>query len=111
MDTFMDQLAEKRNADEMIRANTNADSDEIAGKIKDLGDELKEGYHKECVKVYRNVQAAFTDENEKQTTQLKNELEKIKEKNRMTMILAALAFAAGLASLVLQVLSVMKVFP
>ena len=111
MDTFMDQLAEKKNADKMIRANTNADFGEIAGKIESLGGDLKEGYHRECVKVYRNVQAAFTEESEKQTALLTKEIELIKEKTRLTMIFSILAFATGLAGLVLQLLSVMKVLP
>ena len=133
MDTFIDKLAQKKNAQEMIRANSAAEAakmaqmqnqlnsyDEIMQEIRrvnlktsenvenvrkvlaecmeklenletearDAGNAeqefagikalLQERFaqsedfmHKESVKVYRNVQAAFTDELEKRTEQAK----------------------------------------
>jgi len=133
MDTFIDKLAQKRNAQEIIRANSAAEAarmeqmqnqlkayDEIIQEIRrvnlktaenvtEVGNLLKECMeklesietgsaqaadmeqtlaqigklleerfkqsedfaHKENVKVYRNVQAAFTEELGKQTEQVK----------------------------------------
>ncbi len=133
MDTFIDKLSQKKNAQEMIRANSAAEAakmaemqnqlktyDEVMQEIRrvnlktsenvenvrkllaecmeklegletDGGDNgnveqelagikalLQERFaqsedfmHKESVKVYRNVQAAFTEELEKQTEQAK----------------------------------------
>ena len=110
MDTFMEQFAEKNNAQEMIKANTNAELEELKGKLADLNEDLQDGYHKECVKVYRNVQAAMIDENGKQTALLKEELDKMEGRQKQTWLFAILAFAASMTSLLLQILSVLKVF-
>ena len=91
MDTFMDKIAQKFNAQEMIKANAEAEEKELKRlkaqlseydariqeisklnlKNLEIADQLKammdgnaekdaqtvENVHKECVKVYRNVQA------------------------------------------------------
>ena len=67
--------------------------------------------HKECVKVYRNVQAAVVEENEKQTEEI---AEKVKSGlvGRLNGVLgvsiAALLVAA--ADIVLHVLSMLHIF-
>lgn len=101
----MEELIDKVSADGEERKK---DLDE---KLKGVHEGLKEGYHKECVKVYRNVQAAFTEENEKQTGKLTETVETLGGKYKMTLIFAILAFASGLGSLVLQILSILKVLP
>lgn len=116
MDTFMDQFAEKEKAQEMIRANVTAELEEssikkLEEKMNGMNDDLRDGYHKECVKVYRNVQAAFTAENEKQTKLISEEITKIGEKMNLTFIFAVLAFATGVVSLLLQILSMLKIIP
>lgn len=180
MDTFMDKLAQKLTAAEMIKANTAAEAaqmdmyrEQIAGYEKvlerlaaylgsrDLNDEKRKEElaaviaklnekaesdgaafqeitaklqelmdkpsavdkkaieelfqrsddfnHKEDVKVYRNVQAALVEENEKQT-QLLTELitssnKKLSKKLTVTMIFAILGFLAGLGGIALQIVS------
>lgn len=101
----MEELIDKVSADGEERKK---DLDE---KLKGVHEGLKEGYHKECVKVYRNVQAAFTEENEKQTGKLTKTVETLGGKYKMTLIFAILAFVSGLGSLVLQILSILKVLP
>ena len=101
----MEELIDKVSADGEERKK---DLDE---KLKGVHEGLKEGYHKECVKVYRNVQAAFTEENEKQTGKLTETVETLGGKYKLTLIFAILAFASGLGSLVLQILSILKVLP
>ncbi len=101
----MEELIDKVSADGEERKK---DLDE---KLKGVHEGLKEGYHKECVKVYRNVQAAFTEENEKQTGKLTETVETLGGKYKLTLIFAILAFVSGLGSLVLQILSILKVLP
>lgn len=169
MDTFMDKLAHKLTAQEMIKANAAADAEEMdklksqlkeyneclakmqkliadgeeklqgaevngeelnrlveesINKIQEMQadtgklDELKqtlvekigesnESVHKECVKVYRNVQAATVEENNKQTESLKEELagsvKSLKGKLNAILGISIVALLASIASVVFQV--------
>lgn len=169
MDTFIDKLAQKRNAQEMIRANSAAEAakmaqmqdqlkayDEIMQEIRrvnlktsenvesvrkvlsecmekldGLETEKKEAenveqeiaaikalleerfsqsedfMHKENVKVYRNVQAAFTEELAKQTEQAKGKKGKGTPLWLSVVILAAVAadIAVTLVPLVLGMMN------
>ena len=106
MDTFIDKLAQKKNAQEMIRANSAAEAakmdqmqkqmkaydelmqeirrvniktaenvDNVQGVLSQCMEKLTaletENVHRENVKVYRNVQAAFTEELAKQNEPVK----------------------------------------
>ncbi len=189
MDTFMDKLAQKLNAQEMIRANSAADAEEMdqlksqlreydeclaqmqqvnkelkainhemeklmsetiapevkklseesvatieklqqenTDKLEELGqryivklEELKqstevlnateENVHKECVKVYRNVQAAVVEENEKQTEAIAKKVTSClggRLNGVLGVSIAALLVAA--ADIVLHVLSILHIF-
>lgn len=169
MDTFMDKLAQKLNAQEIIKANTAADTEELnrlksqvaqynecldklrrlidesteemkgasqesaAGinrlleeslaKIREIQQEstettddkleerfaaVEENVHKECVKVYRNVQAVVVEESGKQTKALEELAAKVNSFNGklgavLGVSIAALVFA--LAGTALQVLN------
>ncbi len=171
MDTFMDKLAQKLTAQEMIKANAAADAEEMdklrnqlkeyndcLAKMQKLiadgeeklsgaqvnGDELNrlveesiskiqsiqadtekldelkqiiaekldntsESVHKECVKVYRNVQAAVVEENGKQTESVKEELgiavKSLKGKLNAVLGVSIVALLASIASVVFQVLT------
>lgn len=103
MDSFITRISQKINPQESIKANLMADAkekeqmknqlDEYAallenmrdlyakqeasvGELKDLAARSDEFTHKECVKVYRNVQALL----DKQDALLKEETEKIRER-------------------------------
>lgn len=167
MDTFMDKLAQKLTAQEMIKANTVAEMEEVNGlreqvrdykecldkleKLIDRGmekiatvqenaasvdlssvteaveglasmkDEIsalqekvdalpaqltgsQEAIHKECVKVYRNVQAVVVEETARQAEEITNRIKEAKKKATGPMIMAALAFLASLAGVAFQVL-------
>lgn len=200
MDTFMDKLAQKLNAQEMIKANSAADAEEIdrlksqlqeydeclvqmqqvnkelkainqemeklmsetivpevtklteegvaaLGKmqqesmaklqelqqeyhakleeiqqstaaLEELKDHLDEKFagseesvHKECVKVYRNVQAAVVEENEKQTDAIAAKVkESLNGKLNVVLGIAIAALVAGAADTVLHVLSILHIF-
>ena len=186
MDTFMDKLAQKLNAQEMIRANSAAEAEEL-GKLKnqvaeyhecltklqgvlDTGarklegvqvndaevktiltdlkdsltaalkeqdasveakleeqktqlaaalteqktavvaklDENNENVHKECVKVYRNVQAVVVEENGKQTETLVNSVAALKGKLNAVLGVSITAMILALAGVVLQVLNLLN---
>ena len=156
MDTFMDKLTHKLNAQEVIKANTQAETVELnrlraeLKEYKAAMDEMKEAadaavekmnaiaqvegsnggdskeikelmlnlrnlisertadsaneIHKECVKVYRNVQGVLIDENKKQTEEIAGKLAPVRGKITAAIVLSALALAASLGGVAFQVL-------
>ena len=169
MDTFIDKLAQKRNAQEMIRANMTAeaakmeqlqnqmqaydglmqeirkvnlktaenaaevqnvlkecldkletmqsdgsrtaDDQETLAEIKDLlaakSQQSDDFIHKENVRVYRNVQAAFVEELNKQTEELKNS-QPAKTGNTAILVISVLILLGVTADVVLQGLSMVN---
>jgi uncharacterized phage infection (PIP) family protein YhgE len=80
--------------------------------VTDKLDGLEESVHKECVKVYRNVQAVVTEESEKLSTASDETQEKVKLlSGRLGVVLgissAALIFS--LVSMILQILGVLNI--
>ena len=160
MDTFMDKLAQKLNAQEMIKANSAADAEEMdqlknqlreydeclaqmqqenTEKLQELQQEYTtkleeirqnteeledlrkhldekldgsdENVHKECVKVYRNVQAAVVEENEKQTEAIAGKIkESLNGKLNGVLGVSIAALLVAAADIVLHVLSVLHIF-
>ena len=125
MDTLMDRLAEKPNAQKRIRESAVTEvresdpekeriselkqyTKELEEKLAGLYEDLRDGYHKECVKVFRNMQAAFTEEKEKQTKHLAEETARLKRKNQLTLFFSVTACALGLGNLVLLVFLVLR---
>ena len=173
MDTFIDKLAQRRNAQEMIRANMTAEAvkmeqlqnqmqaydglmqeirkvnlktaenaAEVQTVLKECMDRLEamqsdggrtaedqetlaeiknllearfqqsdDFIHKENVRVYRNVQAAFVEELNKQTEELKK-VQPAKTGNKAILLFSVLILIGVIADVVLQVLSMLnfKVF-
>lgn len=169
MDTFIDKLAQKRNAQEMIKANMTAEAakleqlqnqmkaydglmqeirkvnlktaenaaevrnvlkecmdklesmQESGGRTVDNGEALAEirvlleqkfqqsddFIHKENVRVYRNVQAAFVEELNKQTEELKNSQPK-SSSDKALIPISVLILIGVTADIVLQVLSMLN---
>lgn len=169
MDTFIDKLAQKRNAQEMIKANMTAEavkmeqlqnqmqaydglmqeirkvnlktaenlseiqnvlkecmekletmqaadgqttaSQETLEEIKNLLEEkfrLSDDFmHKENVRVYRNVQAAFVEELNKQTEELKA-VQTTKSGSKAVLPISVLILIGVAADIVLQVLSLLN---
>lgn len=173
MDTFMDKLAQKLTAQEMIKANTAADAEEmkrlkeqvkeyeeILERMKKLvadseaklegakvdGDEINrlvsesivkisemqtdtegieqledmleeleknletkltsidENVHKECVKVYRNVQASVAEENGKQSESVVAAVNGLKGKLKAILGVSIAALVVSIGGIVFQVL-------
>ncbi|HBA50285.1 MAG TPA: hypothetical protein DCZ91_21335 [Lachnospiraceae bacterium] len=75
-------------------------------------DVMEENVHKECVKVYRNVQAVMVEESGKQSADLertKSHVKGMKKKVTAILVIAGLGMAFGLAGLVIQVLSMLNI--
>lgn len=144
MDTFKDKIAQRLNAQEIIKANAEAEEKEnnrlrnqlneyderireirqLNLKTQELTEDLEkmisanknvdaetlEQVHKECVKVYRNVQAVVElgfknqgDEIQTQTKTLKKRMGGIKPMLIITMLLAA----ANLAVMLLNIFGIL----
>ena len=71
-------------------------------------DESNENVHKECVKVYRNVQAVVVEENGKQTESLTNSVAALKGKLNAVLGVSITAMILALAGVVLQVLNLLN---
>lgn len=100
-DTMMSAM---RNNSDLILSEVRTANDDFKNSIKDeLIDEIRselknqeENVHKECVKVYRNVQAVVTEENEKQTAAIIDNQTKIRKRATAALVcgILAMSFAA-----------------
>ena len=71
-------------------------------------DESNENVHKECVKVYRNVQAVVVEENGKQTESMTNSVDALKGKLNAVLGVSITAMILALAGVGLQVLNLLN---
>lgn len=94
--------------------------DVLCGQLEALGsgqvierlDTVEENVHKECVKVYRNVQAVMVEESGKQKDAMEEAAREIKNsRGKLGMLVAfsALAMVFALAGVVVQILSVTNI--
>ena len=93
--------------------------DKLREELNQLGESLKqmeeafgtkltdtsENVHKECVKVYRNVQAVVVEENNKQTEKLVAEVKSLKGKQNAIMGISIAALIAALGGVIFQILA------
>ena len=73
---------------------------------------MEENVHKECVKVYRNVQAVMVEESGKQKDAMEEAAREIKNsRGKLGMLVAfsALAMVFALAGVVVQILSLTNI--
>lgn len=150
MDTFIDKIASKFTAQEIIKANSEAEEKElkrlkeqleeydvrlqeirklnlknleIADKLDKMLQEEQgadadtiEAVHKECVKVYRNVQAVIEQGLNEQTTKLMeqnevviNQNEGIRKKVRGIKPLVILTFLLSAGNLAIAILKILEI--
>lgn len=83
---------------------------EVLAEIKKELKAQEENVHKECVKVYRNVQAVVTEDNDKQTKMIIDNQAKMKKKASAALVCGILAMSFAAAGLVVSVLDVLGVF-
>ena len=85
-----------------------------SGQMLEKLDMVEENVHKECVKVYRNVQAVVVEETGKQAQALTetNEMMKaVKAKLGAILGVSIAAFVCSLAAILLQILGRMNILP
>ena len=82
-------------------------------ELKQVLDEKMEGsaetIHKECVRVYRNVQAVVVEESKKQTESLEEQVGQLKKKMGTILGVAVIGWLTALAGIVFQVLVYMQI--
>lgn len=83
---------------------------ELLAEIKKELKSQEENVHKECVKVYRNVQAVITEENEKQTDEIISAQSKNSKKATAALVCGILAMSFAALGLIVSVLDVFGVF-
>ena len=92
---------------EEIRQNT----EELRKHLDEKLDGSDENVHKECVKVYRNVQAAVVEENEKQTEAIAGKIkESLNGKLNGVLGVSIAALLVAAADIVLHVLNILHIF-
>ncbi len=82
---------------------------EILAEVKKELKGQEENVHKECVKVYRNVQAVVTEETEKQTGEIVAAQSKGSKKATAALVCGILAMAFAFLGLVVSVLDVLGI--
>lgn len=105
------QLDNVRMALESQNETLNAQIGEMKTNMETQMGGFNEFVHKECVKVYRNVQAVVSEENSKQSENLDFSFKPIDAKVKKVNSVATIAAIFSLISVVLQVLSMLKILP
>ncbi|MBR1930932.1 MAG: hypothetical protein IJ833_05585 [Lachnospiraceae bacterium] len=109
-------MVEERMAQTPDGLSTTLDAkfEERAASTKEMIDakalEMSEGFHRECVKVYRNVQAVVVEENAKQQEQVEDTMSRQRDSLKKVFYVSAAAAVISGLSLVFQVLSYLHVF-
>lgn len=83
--------------------------EQVAGKLAERFEAVEDSVHKECVRVYRNVQAVVAEEGEKQSA-ASAQAGTSKKKTSAILGVAVTAMVLSLAGVVLQVLNMLNVF-
>lgn len=87
-------------------------SETLGAAVEPLGakiDNMNDSMHKECVKVYRNVQAVVVEENTKQAETLAGAVKSLKGKLGAVLGVSIVALIAALGGVVFQVLVYLQV--
>ncbi len=77
---------------------------ELKQVLSEKMEESGENIHKECVKVYRNVQAVVVEESGKQTEAVSSSVSGLKSKLNAILGVSVVALIAGLSGIVFQLL-------
>ena len=94
----------KENSDHLEQITANMS--ELQTKLEELFRNLEDFLHT----VYRNVQAAMTEELEKQTTELKESVEQATSKNKMLMPLVIITMVISIANVAITVARILGLF-
>lgn len=116
------QLEALASQTEVLSATVGAKIDQLCGQLEAQAsgglserlDQVEENVHKECVKVYRNVQAVMVEESGKQSEALdgtKSDVASLKGKLGAVLGVSVAAAILSLAGVLYQVLSGLHVLP
>lgn len=116
------QLEALASQTEVLSATVGAKIDQLCGQLEAQAsgglserlDQVEENVHKECVKVYRNVQAVMVEESGKQNEALegtKADVENVRGKLGAVLGVSVAAAVLSLAGVLYQVLSGLHVLP
>lgn len=84
--------------------------EEIPGMLDEKFQDTRDSVHKECVKVYRNVQAVVVEESAKQIIAQADEMKPVRAEVHKAWMMSGIAMVAALLGLVVQILSALHVF-
>ena len=103
------QLGDVRAELERQSANLDLQMAEIKTNLETQLSGSNEFVHKECVKVYRNVQAVVGEENNKQSENLDFTLKPMSKQIKKLFTISVAALVCSAAGIVLQILSMLKI--
>ncbi len=124
LDGLKRQMEEMRavqcTADDM--ANVNRGVQELQQKLRDMDqksadddsldeklESVTENVHRECVKVYRNVQAVITEENTKRADDLNDAMKAVTGKMKLIFGISVAALVFSVAGVLVQVLTCLNI--
>lgn len=85
------------------------DLDAIGEVVSARGDKIDESVHKECVKVYRNVQAVVNEETNRTMESMQGGFKSFTDKLKLVMIISGAAAGLSAVAVVLQVLGMLNI--
>ena len=85
------------------------DNNELKQVLDEKMENSADTIHKECVRVYRNVQAVVVEESKKQTESLEEQVGQLKKKMGTLLGVAVLGWLTALAGIVFQVLVYLQI--
>lgn len=84
--------------------------EEIPEKLDEKFQNTRDSVHKECVKVYRNVQAVVVEESAKQIIAQADEMKPVRAEVHKAWMMSGIAMIAAILGLIVQILSALHIF-
>lgn len=98
----------KENSDNLEQITENMSG--LQDKLEELFRNLEDFLHTDNVKVYRNVQASVVEELEKQTTELKETVERTASRNKVLLPFVIITMIISIANMAITVARIFNLF-
>ena len=98
----------KENSDNLEQITENMSG--LQDKLEELFRNLEDFLHTDNVKVYRNVQASVVEELEKQTTELKETVERTASRNKVILPFVIITMIISIANMAITVARIFNLF-
>lgn len=98
----------KENSDNLEQITENMSG--LKDKLEELFRNLEDFLHTDNVKVYRNVQASVVEELEKQTTELKETVERTASRNKVLLPFVIITMIISIANMAITVARIFNLF-